>query len=55
MKNNIEIEQTLPAVKVPNAETQEAMREVNEIFAKGKFRSRTAEELFDDLDKKIAQ
>lgn len=55
MGNNIEIEQTTYVVKVPNAETQKAMREANEIFAKGEFRSMSAEELFDELDKKIAQ
>jgi DNA-damage-inducible protein J len=44
-------EQQIPfAVKVPNAETQEAMREVDEMFATREFRFKTAEDMLNELN-----
>jgi DNA-damage-inducible protein J len=46
-------EKNLPLIpKVPNTETQAAMREVEEIFQARRARFATAKELFDDLEKK---
>jgi DNA-damage-inducible protein J len=49
-------EQQIPfAVKVPNAVTLEAMREVDEMFTTRKFRFKTAEDMFNELDKTTAK
>ena len=45
-------EQAIPfAVKVPNAVTRAAMVEADEMIARGQVPFRTAEDLFDALDK----
>jgi DNA-damage-inducible protein J len=49
-------EQQIPfAIKVPNEQTQEAMREVDEMFTTRKFSFKTAEDMFNELDKTAAK
>jgi DNA-damage-inducible protein J len=49
-------EQQIPfAVKVPNEQTQEAMREAAQILKQGQTKRMTAQEMFDDLDQKITR
>jgi DNA-damage-inducible protein J len=49
-------EQQIPfAVKVPNEQTQEAMREAAQILKLGQTRRMTAQEIFDELDQKVSR
>ena len=49
-------EQQMPfALKVPNAETREAMLRADEMIRDHKARFMTADELFDDLEKNSGQ
>ena len=40
-------------LKVPNAETRAAMEESREMMESGKFRFKTAEEMFESLDRDV--
>jgi DNA-damage-inducible protein J len=49
-------EQQIPfAVKVPNEQMQEAMREAAQILKLGQTRRMTAQEIFDELDQKVSR
>ncbi len=49
-------EQQIPfAIKVPNEQTQEAMREAAQILKLGQTRRMTAQEVFDELDQKVSR
>ena len=53
--HRIAADQAFPLeLKVPSAETRAAMKEAREIARSGKFRFRSAEELFAGLDKNSA-